>query len=362
VETDGGGWIGFGGYYRDNRDDYEFDRYRPGIFNPFEHETKVTGLDVEGLFDIRDWNLGWRAEILSDEIESTSLTFGPFMSRSYIRGSATGSRTWGDPSGTETGLTVGLTAEDTNRDAGFLGPLLEIWRSGPLADGRWRLGWQMSRTSQVPGYTAIGSNPDGGLFRGNPDLGREKSFQTQIDGEWRRADRSIQLSLFYRDDDPLVDWTYTVDSPTARTADPVAIETIGAELVAIQQWEVVDLVVGYTWLGKDADYLGAAVDASFYALNFARHRFTAAVVWRISREFEVRSDNELRLQEPNALRMVGGDEAFLSSLSLHFRPERWSGLRIVAAVENLWNSEFQEVPAVPAAPRQWSISVGWHFK
>lgn len=361
MDTGGGSWLRFGGYYRDNRDDYEFDRYRPGIFNPYEHETKVTGLDIEGLFDLRDWDLGWRAEILSDDLKSTSLTYGSFTSRSYFRGSITGSRTWGDPSGSETGLTVGLTADDTNRDEDFLGPLLGIWRLGTVADGRWRLGWQMSRTSQVPGYTAIGSNPDAGLFRGNSGLEREKSLQTEIDAEWRDSNQSISLSFFYRDDDPLVDWTFQLDSATARTANPVAIETVGAEVMAIRQWEALDLVVGYTWLDKDADYMGVAVDASFYALNFARHRFTAALVWRISREFEVRSDNEYRLQESNVLRTVGGDDAFLSSLSFHYRPERWSGLRVVLAVDNLWNSEFQEIPAVPAAPRQWSGSLSWSW-
>ncbi|RKX34606.1 MAG: TonB-dependent receptor [Verrucomicrobia bacterium] len=361
VDTGGRNWIRFGAYHRDNRDDYEFDRYRPGIFNPFEHETKVTGFDIEGLFDLQDWDLGWRAEILNDDLESTSLTYGSFTSRSYIKGSITGSRTWVGQSGSETGLTVGLTAEDTNRDEGFLGPLLEIWRSGVLADGHWRLGWQMSRTSQVPGYTAIGSNPDGGLFRGNPNLERENSFQTEIDAEWRSSNQTIKLSIFYRDDDPLVDWTYQVDAPTARTANPVAIETVGAEVVAVRQWKALDLVVGYTWLDKDADTMGAAFDASFYAMNFARHRFTAALVWRISREFELRSDNELRLQEPNILRTSGSDEAALSSLSLHYRPERWAGLRVVLAIDNLWDSEFQEIPAVPATPRQWSGSVGWSW-
>jgi hypothetical protein len=129
----------------------------------------------------------------------------------------------------------------------------------------------------------------------------------------------------------------------------------------MKQWKAVDLVLGYTWMDKDADYLGAEVDASFYALNYARHRFTAAVIWRMTRGFELRSDNEFRLQEPNALRSSGGDSAVLSSLSLHYVPEGLSDLRLAVAVDNLWNSEFQEVPAVPAAPRQWSGSVSWAF-
>lgn len=361
VEVGNGAWVGFGAFYRKNQDDYEFDRYRPGIFNPYEHETRVIGVDLEGGFGVREWDLFWRAEVADDAIESTALVFGPFMSRFYARGVFSGTRTWSDANGIETGLTAGLSVDDTNRDEAFLGPLLEVWRSGPLSEGRWRLGFQASRTSQVPGYTAIGSSPNGGLFRGNPDLEREKSFQTEVNGEWRGRDRSIRLSVFYRDDDPLVDWTYASGSPFARTANPVAIGTIGTELVGMKQWKAVDLILGYTWLDKDADYLGSEVDASFYALNYARHRFTAAVIWRIHRGFELRSDNELRLQEPNALRLTGGDTAVLSSLSLHYTPEGLPGLRLAVAVENLWDSEFQEVPAVPAAPRQWSGSVSWAY-
>jgi hypothetical protein len=47
-------------------------------------------------------------------------------------------------------------------------------------------------------------------------------------------------------------------------------------------------VLGYTYLNKDADYGLATVDASFYALNFANHRFTAAIVARLGGGFEVR--------------------------------------------------------------------------
>ena len=53
--------------------------------------------------------------------------------------------------------------------------------------------------------------------------------------------------------------------------------------------------------------------ASYYALNFATHRATAAVLYRFGREFELRFDSEYRRQRDNPLR-AGSDEAFLSSL------------------------------------------------
>ena len=117
--------------------------------------------------------------------------------------------------------------------------------------------------------------------------------------------------------------------------------------------------MGYTGLTKDADYRGAAVDASFYALNYARHRLTAAATVRLGRGFELRMDNVLRFQAANLLRTVGGDDALLTMASVSFRPPEWRGVEISLYVDNLWDSDFQDVPAVPAARRQVAAGVAY---
>ena len=122
-----------------------------------------------------------------------------------------------------------------------------------------------------------------------------------------------------------------------------------------------ELVVGYSCLGKHADYRGAAVDASFYALNFPRHRATAAVTWKIGSGWELRLDNEYRVQEPNPLRTAGGDHAFLSAVGLHYVPSWAPNLEWSLLVDNVWNSSFQEVPAVPASRRQLAAGVGFRW-
>jgi hypothetical protein len=122
--------------------------------------------------------------------------------------------------------------------------------------------------------------------------------------------------------------------------------------VARRSWRAVDAVLGYTFMSKDADYRGAPVDASFYALNHARHRVTAALVGRTRNGFELRLDNVARWQAPNLLRTVGGDHVVSTTAGLSYRPMAWRGTEILLSVENLWNSDFQDVPGVPAAPRQ----------
>jgi hypothetical protein len=119
--------------------------------------------------------------------------------------------------------------------------------------------------------------------------------------------------------------------------------------------------VGFTALAKDADYNGAAVDASFYAMNYARCRLTAAVIWQVAREWELRVDNAARVQSDNLLRSVGGDEALMTTLGLGYRPAAWPGVSLALRADNLWQSNYQEVPSVPASPRLLSLGVtyGW---
>jgi len=160
--------------------------------------------------------------------------------------------------------------------------------------------------------------------------------------------------VFHRWDDDLVDWTFR-RGVTARTANPVNIGTAGLEVVATRRTPRCDLVLGYTFLDKDADYGSATVDASFYALNFARHRLTAAVVLRLGQGFELRLDNEFRAQEKNLLRVIGGNDAVLTSVGFYYLPPHWRRVEFSFMVDNLWDSDFQEVPAVPAARRQFSF-------
>ena len=131
--------------------------------------------------------------------------------------------------------------------------------------------------------------------------------------------------------------------------------------MARQQWSLATVVLGYTYLAKTADYLGAPVTASFYALNYARQRLTAAFILTLTPSFELRLDNILRVQEPDALRTQGGNDALTSSLGLTWHPPGLRNLELTLAVDNLWDSAFQSVPGVPASRRQLSFGAtyGW---
>jgi len=345
-----------GAYYRRNYDDYEFNRAVPGASNPFIHTTHVRALAFDGHRVFGNYAVTYGAQAMRDSLQSTALTFGRFRTRDYYKVSIVPEREFAAAQG-RLRLRAGVSYDDTNRDDSALSPILEAALTRP--DGS-RLYAQYSETTQVATYTALNSNPAAGLFRGNPNLGRAASRNLEAGCSFQPAGWKIEAAVFHRWDDELTDWTFT-RGVTARTANAVDIGTLGLEIVATRRTLRYDLMLGYTFLDKDADYGAATIDASFYALNFAKHRLTAAVTARLGRGFEVRVDNEFRVQEENSLRVIGGNQAFLTSVGVYWLPRSLRGLELSACIDNLWAGDFQEIPAVPATRRQWSAGLTWHF-
>jgi hypothetical protein len=355
------GFVQVGAYYRRNKDDYDFNRFNePGKDGLFQHTTWVYGLGMDGLQPVSETlSLGYRAGVVTDRLQSTALTFGRYRSRTHLSAAVYPEWHFARDNGRTWTLLAGLTFDDTNREASALSPVVELSRStprGPLS----RIHAGYARTTQVATYTALNSATNAGLFRGNPDLGRSSSHQFEAGVEGALAGWEFAASAFIRRDDRLVDWTYR-RGVIARTANPVDIDNVGIEVFARRSWKRVAVAAGYAWLRKDADYGLSSVDASFYALNFPEHRLTAAVVAQLGRGLELRVDNELRRQEANFLRTEGGDSALLCAVGLYWRVPRVRGLILSAVLDNAWDSDFQEVPAVPASRRHGSVGLAYHW-
>jgi len=354
-----GSYFEAGAYHRRNKDDYAFNRFATvGPVHPFQHTTWVTGGAVSGRRQFGNVAVNLRGEVLADEIVSTSLNFGRYRTRRLTKFAVVPERRWSVSNG-EWVLKAGAAYDDSNRGSGAVSPSVEIAREFSSGAVR-RLQASYARTTQLPTYTALNSNPAAGLFRGNPNLGRQSSHNVEFGVEATLGGWATRAAVFWRADDALVDWTFR-RGVTARTANAVDIAVTGFELLARRSWTNWDVVLGYTGLSKDHNYRGALVDASFYALNYARHRLTAALTGRLGRGFEVRLDNAARIQAANLLRVAGGEEALSTSFGLSWRPEGLPRTEFSVRVENVWDSRFQEVPAVPASPRQFSAGVAYHW-
>lgn len=352
------GWWEVGGYFRRLVDDYDFDRTttESGAPGSFDHETEVFGAGVQGLLNTGAVSWRYGAQVTADElVRSTDLVNGDFDDRSYATLTVVPSMEFELESDSTLTLRAGVTADYSDRDSNKVLPLVGVTLGKPVAGGMTRFSLEYAATSQLPGYTALKSNPTG-LFGGNPDLGRERARQLALSAVHDAGDWQGRVAVFSRRDDDLVDWTYATGAPFARQANAVDIDVIGAEAFLTRQWSNFDLAAGYTYLDKDEDYGTALVDASFYALNFARHRATLALRYRFLERFELRVDNEYRRQEDNPLR-VGDDSTYLASVALAWNDEGRFGASLV--VDNLTDSEYQPFPGTPAAGRQVSLSASY---
>jgi hypothetical protein len=359
VRLGGGDFLELGAYHRRNKDDYAFNRFAPlGPLHPFQHTTWISGAALRGRRDLGPAALAFSAESAADELRSTSLTAGRYHTRTLTKVALVPETTWKLADASAVTVKAGASFDDTNRGGSAVSPVFEIAREFSAAAALRRVHLGYTKTTQVPTYTALNSSAASGLFRGNPNLGRESAQQLELGASGTVSNWSLEAAIFLRRDDALVDWTFS-RGVTARAANPVDLDVAGVELLARRSWQALDLVLGYTGLTKDADYRSATIDASFYALNYARHRFTAAATLRLGEDFVLRLDNVARVQAKNLLRTVGGDRALLTTVGLAYRPRAWRHFEWSVQLENAWDSDFQEVPAVPASPRQWSTGIAY---
>ncbi len=353
-------YLEMSGYYRRNKDDYEFDRFRPGIYNPYKHESQVWAAGLEGgrRFDAFDVNVS--AQVLNDGLETTSLFYGPTLNRTYGKVAALAGRTFTFGNDWEVRPEAGIALDDSSYDDAAVSPIAKLLFVQNVGDeGQNQLYVSYDRSTQVPGYTALGGSMSSGLFRGNPDLDRQITDNFEISASLLRKNWNLQTTVFLREDNDLTDWTFNTGGG-ARNASLVDMRTLGWETIGTYRQEFFAATIGYIWMDKHEDYNDPAVNASFYAGNYAKQRVTASFVFYPVEGMEIHCDNEYRLQEENSLRN-GTRDAFFTGLSVSYALPFLPELTLVAGVDNVWNEDFEEVPSVPGSKRTWFFGGSMQF-
>ncbi|MFT7007582.1 MAG: vitamin B12 transporter [Colwellia sp.] len=347
-------------YYRHNKDHYIYSRENPDIFQAF-HETEVKSIALSGRHaQTESFALNYSTQFIADNIESTTLE-NNFTSRHYYKLSVLPEYRMNLQDDQQLTFRLGATFDDTNRDdsqASLIGDI--SWYTTNADDTSQTLYFSYAEASQVAGYTAIGGSNTGGLFRSNYDLERETTKNIELGLALDRETWRLDSAIFYRQDNDLTDWTYSLNSTSARSANPVDIDTLGLELLAVKRFDNAEIITSYTFLEKSENYGAADIDASFYALNFPDHRITLGVIWRASDIVEVRVDNEWRKQEENILRN-GDDDALFTHLTVKISPSQFKGLDIMLAADNIWDESFEEVPGTPGRGEQYTISATYRW-
>lgn len=347
-----------GAYLRENRDRYQI----PSFAFENNHKTQVRGIALDGSVSVvTDTVVSYRAGAVADDLDSRStsatgaLVFGHYEDRVQTYAGVDAARTVSLGGNRELVFTAGTNFDDSNRAPAEWSPLAIVEYRHATATLR-RVYLSYDETTQLPTYQALNANSGAGLFRGDPDLPRATAQNLELGAEVALAPAwTASATVFARRDNDLLDYVYdpTLPPTTARRAVSGDVDTLGFETVVRRTSDPFDLIFGYTFLNKNEDYL-APGQASFYAFNFAEHRLTAAAVAHLGGGFELRMDNEYRIQEENSLRRRN-DEVILSSLGLYYAVPGVKGLTLSAQADNLWNTYYEEVPLVPGSRREWSL-------
>ncbi|NOR20717.1 MAG: TonB-dependent receptor, partial [Xanthomonadales bacterium] len=331
-----------------------------GTPGSLDHLTRAYAIGFQGSH--RSGAIDWRygGQFTADKlVRSTDLTEGDFSSRNYAKISLVPSIDLKQSGNKTMSARLGLSLDTSNRDSSAISPVAAFTIVQVTSFGHLFYAAEYASASQLPGYTALNSRPTG-LFGGNADLGREKARQLSFSMRSESIDWSTAATLFFRKDDDLVDWTYHTGAPFSRQANAVDLDVWGLELFVNRQWSSLGIIAAYTYLDKESDYGSALVDASFYALNFARHRATLAILWQLGNQLELRLDNEYRRQQDNPLR-TSENTAVLSSITLAWEVANIPGLGFALTADNLSDSDYQFFPGTPAVGRQVSVSAAYHW-
>jgi outer membrane cobalamin receptor len=215
-------------------------------------------------------------------------------------------------------------------------------------------------STQLVGYNGIA--PGGTYFAGNTDIKRENCSNLELGAQVTREDWSFEGAVFYRRDDNLVDWVYDRTTPNIRLASNVDINTYGIELIATKRWKNIETIVSYAYLDKEEDYDDSVINqyGSFYALNYANHRFTLGTIWTPSEIFQLRIDNEWRANEDNALRK-GSDSALFTHIGFSVYPPQVENMELFFAIDNAWDDNFEDVPGTPGRGDQYSAGATFRW-
>ncbi|GGW93147.1 TonB-dependent receptor plug domain-containing protein [Alteromonas halophila] len=343
-------------YSRNNTDHYVFSRENPDAFQSF-HETDVYAAAWSGHHVLHpQWAVNYAGQFMVDAITSTTLE-NTFTERNYYKVSVVPEYQTSLAPAHQLTLRVGAAFDDTNRDASRLSVLGDATLTSETANNGTRtIILSYAEATQVAGYTAIGGSTDSGLFRSNNMLQREVSKNLELALSLDQHAWRLDSAIFYRWDQTLTDWTYSFDATSARAANPVDIDTLGVEVIAVTRLDSADLVASYTYLDKSEDYRDASIDASFYALNYPPHRLTLGATWYPTDAVTVKIDNEWRKQADNALRR-SGSTAFFTHLTVTYTPPQLANLSLVLAADNLWDEAFEEIPGTPGRSDQFSATL-----
>lgn len=214
-----------------------------------------------------------------------------------------------------------------------------------------------SETVQQPDYQLLYA--DGPYHAGNDDLNLQRAKKVELGfRQFLSEHLDWRVAAFYRHLKNASDWVKDTESDTAWTAtDLGSLDSTGVESeLNFYPSDALELNLFYQWVHKDDyDYY-----AGLYELDYPEHLLSFAGNWKFAPAFELFAAQTLRYQSNNQARS-GSDFGADASVGLHWFPRFANNARLSFQLNNLWDTDFQDVPGLKPPGRTVSsgITVTW---
>lgn len=325
--------------YRYNNDDYIFIRQKPAVYHNI-HETNVLTGELQSTIRLKKGTIGAGVEYRNEDINSTNL--GKRF-RNNLGIYAEYKHYFSD----KLNAGAGVYANKNSDYDWELFPGIDV---GYVFATNWKLFANATSGQRLPTYTDL-------YYKGPVNIGNEQlrpEYANYAEGglQYSKANLFARAAYFYRRTTDFIDWVRALPADLWQPQNFQTVNTQGITLLTHYQLAKssnydVALNANYTYLNPVID--APTTELSKYAIEALRHQATIKVTSVLWKHLQVNAAYRY-------LYRINANDYTLVDLRLGYTVKN---ILIYADVNNLLNTQYKEVGAVPM-PGRW-FTLGARF-
>ncbi|KAF2517173.1 TonB-dependent receptor plug domain-containing protein [Flavobacterium foetidum] len=324
--------------YRYNYDDYRY----YGIANlnagRSQHYTNSIAAELNSTVKLSKGEIGFGAEFRNEDIHSSNI---------------------GDHDRNNVGIYAEYRTNFFERLSVNLGTYLNYnsdykWQIYPGIDASYvitdefKIVGNVGTSQRIPSFTDLYLRQTGNI--GNPDLDSENAFQSEIGFKFNKRKLTFNANYFYRKITNYIDWTRMVTTVPWQSQNTGDLSTNGLNLRSTYRIDFaadsrLNIVLGYSYL--DAEFKNSRTETySKYLISSLKHQLTNTIDYQY-KKFSV-------LFATRFNERVTGPSYWINDFRISQSIKKFT---VFADAQNIFNTTYFEVGAVPLPSRWFSLGV-----
>ena len=326
--------------YRYNFDDYRY--YKHDISKArSRHYSNAFATEVDATYILSKGTLGLGLEYRHEQIQSTAIGN---RTRNNIGFYGEYKVDWTKKINTN----IGFYANYNNQYGWQLFPGLD---TSYQLSSHWKWIANIGSSQRIPSFTDLYLDQRPGNI-GNPDVTPEHAFQIESGLKWSKNTSNFQMVYFYRKIDDFIDWTRSSTDVPWQANNFGYLKTHGFNMKLNHQFifhqrQQLNVNLGYSYL--DSKLSENNVTNSKYRIESLRYQITNINTWQF-RTFQFTFTTRYNQR-------IGGENYWINDVRMSFIIKQH--LTVFADAQNIFNTTYHEIGAIPL-PTRW-VSIGLKF-